>query len=340
MALPTVSLSWDFTKINQRETYSTVNDATAFTFFTMWRYWIDTLGWTVKYTCDGTTGPSSSSDPTDRLTTKAACSHRGASTTAAQSFGVATDGGGADHLLAYVGAGTSPTGDDLFYIAFSPTGVYVPAATATNTPTATDQVLVMNSLTLVGAGAADRVISMQGSSDKKNFRLWVYSAATLQREYFIERCISTVNSSWNWTDPLVVGQLTAITAGNAAVIAGGSLAASPAGAQGTTNMWYAKIGGTIVQVGGGGEMYLGGGGAGTFAVANPELNGASPIVPLVFASKLTNIEGKLGNRQDAWFSYANGITDASSFGSSPNFQFQFINSRLVPWDGASALVTT
>ncbi len=66
MALPVVSLVWDFSKINQRETYSSTNDALGFVMFTIWRYWIDTLGWTVKYTCDGTTGPSSSSDHTDR----------------------------------------------------------------------------------------------------------------------------------------------------------------------------------------------------------------------------------------------------------------------------------
>src|ERR1700761_7797688 len=149
MAMPPVTLAYDYTKINQRETYSTVNDATGFVFFTKWRYCIDVLGMTIKYTCNGTTGPSSSSDHTDRLSAKSNCVTRGASTTAAQSFAVLTDGNGADHLFAYVGAGTSPTGDDLFYIAYSPGGLYVPAATATNTPTATDQVLVMNSLTLV-----------------------------------------------------------------------------------------------------------------------------------------------------------------------------------------------
>lgn len=337
MGMPTVALAFDFANLNKRETYSTVNDATGFSFFTVWRYWIDTLGWTIKYTCNGTTGPSSSSDHTDRLSAKSNCITRGISTTAAQSFGVATDGGGADHLLAYLGAGTSPTGDDLFYIAFSPTGVYVPAATATNTPTATDQVLVLSSLTLVGTGANDRVISMCGSSDKKHFRLWVYSNAVLQREYFIERASSSVSSAFSWNDPLVVGQNTAI-GGSAQSTGGHSLGAPSGSTQGSTNNAYAKIGGTIVAVGGGGEQYIAGTASSTFLVANPELQGASPIVPLVFATKTTNFEGKIGNRIDAWFPFTNGITDSFSFASTANFQFMYTNSRVVPWDGASPLI--
>jgi hypothetical protein len=337
MGMPTASLSWDFTKLNQRETYSSVNDATAFTFFTMWRYWIDTLGWTIKYTCNGTTGPSSSSDHTDRLTAKSNCTTRGASTTAAQSFGVATDGAGVDHLLAYVGAGTSPTGDDLFYIAHSPTGAYVPAATATNTPTATDQVLDMNSLTLVGTGAVDRVISMCGTTDKKNFRLWVYSNATLQREYFVERGSSVVLSAFGWTDPLVVGQWTAVGASTPST-AGHGLGVAGSGAQGSASNAYAKIGGTIVSVGGGGEQYLNGSGSSTFATANPELLGASPIVPLVFATKTTNFEGKMANRVDAWFPFTNGIVDGFSFASGTNFAFMYLNARMVVWDSASPLI--
>src|SRR6185312_15789343 len=170
--LPSVSLTWDFTKINQRRTYASVNDAMGFVFYTMWRYLIDTMGWTVVYTCDGTTGPSSSSDHTDRLTSVTACSHRGTSTSAACSWGVVQDGNGAQHLFGYVGAGTSPTGDNLFYAAFSPTGAYVPAGTATFPATASDQILVSNSLSWVGTGTNDRILHMQASTDKKNLRLW------------------------------------------------------------------------------------------------------------------------------------------------------------------------
>lgn len=340
MSMPTVVLSWDFTKINQRETYTSVNDATGFTFFTMWRYWIDVLGWTIKYTCDGTTGPTSSSDHTDRLTTKAKCVTRGASTTAVQSFGVATDGNGADHLLAYVGSGTSPTGDDLFYMAYSPTGVYLPAGTSTNTPTATDQVLVQNSLTLVGTGANDRLIQMQGSTDKKNFRLWVYSNGVMQREYFIERGTSSVQSALNWTDPLVVGQNTAISGSSSFSGTGGPISNPSGSSQGSTGNAYAKIAGQIVAVGGGGELYLGstrmGQGVNCFTTANPELNGGGPIVPTVFASSTTFTQGKLANRIDSWFPFVNGITDNTWFGS--NYNYMYANSRVVPWDGVNPMI--
>jgi hypothetical protein len=340
MGLPTVSLSWDFTKINQRETYSSVNDATGFALFTLWRYAIDVLGWTVKYTCDGTTGPSSSSDHTDRLTTKAKCITRGTSTTAAQSFGVATDGGGADHLFAYLGSGSSPTGDDLFYIAYSPTGVYVPAGTATNTPTATDQVLVMNSLTLVGTGTNDRVVTIVGDTTKKHLHLLIYSNGALVREYWITRCTSTVLSAWNWNDPLIVGQVTAVTASNAAATGGGSMALPAGSTQGSTGNAYAKIGTTIAAVGGGGEHPVGTGAGGTFAVANPELNGGAPIVPITFGTATTNVEGKLGNAIDEWFPYSTAIPDGNAFGSSPSFQFIYANTSMIAWDGVNPLVTS
>lgn len=338
MSLPTPSLTWLFLN-NQRETYSSTNDATAFTFFTLWTWLISTVGMTCIFTCDGTTGPTSSSDHTNRLISKATCSHRGISATAAQSFGVLQDPSGAQWLFAYLGAGSSPTGDDLFYIAVSPGGLYVPAATATNTPTATDQVIVNNSNTLVGTGTSDRVISMQASSDKKNFRLWVYSAGVLQREIFFERCVSTVVGTFNWTDPLVVGNIPAIAGTSAGASGGGPLASPSAGAQGASGNMYAKIGGTVATVGGGGECYLASTSTTGFSLVNPELNGASPLVPLVFASNTVGACGKLGNRRDTWFAWANGIVDGTSFGNSPNFQFMYLNARVVPWDSTNPLVT-
>jgi hypothetical protein len=338
MILPTPVLSWLFLN-NQRETYASVNDATAFAFYTAWNFLIGTAALTCKYTCDGTTGPTSTSDHTNRLVSKTTCSHRGVSTTSACSFGVATDGAGADWLFAYVGAGTSPTGDDLFYIAVSPTGAYVPAGTASNVPTATDQIVVLNSATLVGTGANDRLVSMQASTDKKNFRLWVYSAATLQREVFFERCSSTVVSALGWNDPLVVGNAAAVAAGSANTTAGGCLAAPAAGTQGSSGNAYAKIGGTVANVGGGGEVYLNVGNSGAFGIANPEANGASPLVPTVFASNTAGARGKLGNRVDSWFAYLNGIVDGTPFGTGPFFQFMQVNSRFVPWDSTNPLVT-
>ena len=318
-----------------------MNDSTAFTFFTLWTWLIGTVGMSPIYTCDGTTGPTSSSDHTNRLVSKATCSHRGASTTAAQSFGVAQDANGAQWLFAYVGAGTSPTGDDLFYIAVSPGGLYVPAGTATFTPTATDQIVISNSLTLVGTGTNDRIVSMQASNDKKNFRLWVYSGGALQREIFFERCVSTVITGFNWTDPLVVGNSAAVSGSAGSSTSGGSLAAPAGGTQGGSGNAYAKIGGTVATVGGGGESYLGGAsGTSQFGLVNPELNGASPLAPNVFASNTAGARGKLGNRQDSWFAYANGIVDGASFGNSPNFQFMYINTRVVPWDSTNPLIMT
>lgn len=336
MGLPTVTLTWDFSKINQRRANSALNDQTSFVFFTAWRYWIDTLGWTVKYTCNGTTGPTSAGDHTDRLTTQASCTTRATVAAAAQSFGVATDGAGVDHLLTYLGAT-----DDTFTYTASPGGLFTPAATSTNEPTATDAVIVMAGLSLVGGGAGDRVTSMAGSIDKKNFRLWVYTGGVLAREFWIERCASTVIGSLAWTDPLVVGNMGA-QAGTAAFGTAGNnvIGASNGGAQGSTGNAYARIANQIAVVNGGAELYNGSTrvnqGVNNFLTANCELNGGGPIVPTVFASTTTFVEGKLGNRVDSWFPFVTGITDNTWFGT--NFNYMYLNTRLVPWDGANPLI--
>lgn len=338
MGLPTVSLAWDFSKINQRRTVASTlatNDAMSYVFFTLWRYLIDTMGWTVKYTCDGTTGPTSSADHTDRLTAQSKCSTRGASTAAAQSFGVATDGGGADHVFAYVGAS-----DDTFLYGVSPGGLYTPAATATNTPTATDQVLNTNALTWVGTSTtADRTFSIIASTDKKHFRLFVYVGGTLQREIFTERVNSQVLASFNWTDPLITGNRTVISFANASAVSGGSKGTF-VGGSGASGGQYARIGGTTIALGGGGETYLNTGGSNAFSDPNPELQGGVIVTPLCYASNTAGFGGKVGDTIDAWFTYTTNPWDPTPYGINPNFQFMATNTRMHPWDSLNTLVVS
>lgn len=68
-----------------------LNDTMARFLFGIKNFLVATLGYTVKYTCDGTTGPTSANDHTDRWVSFSNCTTRGANAASAQSFVVLTD---------------------------------------------------------------------------------------------------------------------------------------------------------------------------------------------------------------------------------------------------------
>lgn len=138
MSLPTVVKTWTYSP-NNRITYVSLNATMAALLYGIKNFLVATMSYTVKYTCDGTTGPTSSSDHTDRWASVAACLTRGANSTSAQSFCVLTDGSGCDVLLTYQGSG-----DDVAILAFNPLGAVVPAGTATNEPTSASLVTVVS----------------------------------------------------------------------------------------------------------------------------------------------------------------------------------------------------
>jgi hypothetical protein len=330
MALPTPVKTWNFARINQRISFVSLNDTMATLLFEWKTYLVTTMGWTIKYTCNGVTGPTSSGDTTDRWLTKADCTTRGnVGGTTASSFAVLVDGNGVQLLLSYSG-----TTDDVAHIAFSNGALYVPAGTANQRPTATDESVLATGITIINATAsADRVYHLLCTSDKKMMRLWIFRAGVLAKEFFLESCNSTVNASFNWTT-FVVGGQNSSNVWTQPGQAGGSMQATTA-LLGAVNCQLARIGGTNVGVGGGGEGYFGVLTGAPFTPMNPALQGGSLIIPLVFASNTADFEGKLGNRIDAWYAWANGTVQGDLFG---NFEFAALNTLLQPWDGSSSVV--
>lgn len=113
-------------------------------------------GWAVKWTCDGTTGPATNGDNTNRIASAANFQTQVANgaTTAHSWFLV--EGTDVQILVSYVGA----TADNL-RIAYSPGKLYARAATPTFQPTATDEVPINIQGTIVGATtSSDRVMSI------------------------------------------------------------------------------------------------------------------------------------------------------------------------------------
>jgi hypothetical protein len=178
MTFPQLSKNWTISP-NVRQAYTTLVGVAGW-----YAYQNKTAllarGWTVKFTCDGTTGPSSPSDTTDRITSAANFATRGTTQTAAQSFWVLQNADGVQLMMAYQAAGTSPTGDDIIRISFSPGGLFVPGSPANSQPTATDEILVSAATTIIDPTASlDRVMSIFCADDTTSWRCALFRNSTV-----------------------------------------------------------------------------------------------------------------------------------------------------------------
>lgn len=317
MTVPSLSQSWTFT-LNNRITFVSLNDTMARFLYGNKNFLVATMGYTVKYTCDGTTGPSSSSDHTDRWSSSANATTRGANTTSANSFAVLTDGNGADICLSYVGAT-----DDVARISYSPGGLYTPAGTATNTPTATDEQVCYSGTSLIGSTAsADRLWNAMSTSDKKMWRTIVFrSSALVGVPIMIEKLnsrttvpyspamwgMSLAYSNWiNWIGSSTTGPVARVNGVNVTSISG------------------------MVR---GAQSFLTNGGL--WQNTKTELQGTSgyPIRPISIGSQTSGMQGPLGYLYDL-YTGRNPSTDGNVYGSN-----NWITSSLgmmFPWDGSTA----
>ena len=155
--------------VNNRSLYVSLNTVMGDYLYGIKNFLVATMGYTVKYSCDGTTGPSSGSDHTDRWTNATKARTRGANSATAQSFIVLTDGDSVDFMLTYQGAS-----DDIARYSISQTGVFTPAGTSTNQPTATDESVVSSAISLIESTASqDRVFHLMATANKKNWRAFI-----------------------------------------------------------------------------------------------------------------------------------------------------------------------
>ena len=156
--------------VNNRIAYSSLNQVMSEYLYGIKNFLVATMGYTVKYSCDGTTGPSSGSDHTDRWTNATKAATRGANTSTAQSWIVLTDGDGVDFMLSYTGAT-----DDVGRYAFSQGALYTPAGTATFPATATDEFQTSGGSTswIESTASQDRVFHLMATANKKNWRAFI-----------------------------------------------------------------------------------------------------------------------------------------------------------------------
>lgn len=288
-------------------------------------------GWTIKFTCDGTTGPTGPSDTTDRWASIANASTRGTAAATVQSYAVLQNSDGVQILLTYQGAGVSPTGDDIGRISYSPGGLFVLASPSTNQPTATDEVVTSaaNSL-VVSAASQDRVMHIWATPDTKHWSCVLARAGSIQAAIGIERVISYCGANV-FTVPYVGYRHNIF----AKVVSPNSANGSPCGAIETTAVGTTGYRGTharvftnavsrIVRVGTGFVNPAGAADGFTrtfndpFMASNyPALQGGAtaPCYPIAWSGeKSTNLDGILGSPIDWWLAHTaqTGVPFASN----------------------------
>ena len=323
--MPAAQLAWSFLP-NQRISFVSLNDTMARFLFGLKNWLVATIGYTVKYTCDGTTGPSSSSDHTDRWASFANCTTRGANAASAQSFCVLTDGNGADFLLAYQGAS-----DDVALVAMSSGALFVPAGTANQQPTATDIFTILQTTSIVSATAsADRVWHAMATTDRTIFRVFIFRAGALLYSFGLEKVQSAVLAI-PWSPPVAIWATNNIDpttpSGNG----------HPLGPSVIDNGVGVRISGTNIFTPGGGEVYNNGS-AGSHAFSStllPPLQGMAYPVPVCIGSFQANLSGKVGSRYDCWYMYTNTLVQGDVFGDLKNISF---GCAVYPWDGVTTPV--
>lgn len=285
--------------------------------------------------CKGSSnGVTAAMDGTNRWTTDSAASVQGANTTTANSWLVWTDGNGADTCLSFVGA----TGD-LVRVSFSPSGAFVAAGTATFTPTATDeQVLLNNTSVITNSLVNDRVLHVWVDSEAKIFRCCTHANNALTNGTW---GVELVNANRNTLPfaPAIWGF--SFAAANFGLNLSQFFAAYSATANSQIG-GLARINGTTTQIFCGAEAYSGGLYTNWSGATRPTLQMSTGIAmfPILIGSTTANRQGPIGSLFDWWTgrSSSNQNCGDAAFPGGEWVQFASQTSGPVwPWDGVTQM---
>lgn len=325
MAL-TVTRTWLYSTNNRLVYTSRVQVMRDFLFAL--KEFLKTNGYVVIGSSNGVTATptgliSLANDSVDRWVTAANAGVRGTAAAAAQSWVVLRDGNGVDILIAYQGAGVTPTGDDICRISFSPGQLFTSQATPTFQPTATDEQVMTSATTIITTNTDDRIWHGWVANNAKAFRVVLVRASAVIGAWGVETITSavsvpsvfnpaTVGFAYNRTGLInVYGTFTVNTQSGVARVVVGSLPVN-------------------LQLAGGEETAAGQTQLVTNFTPRVELQGgtAYPVWPLAWWSLTAVGRGKLGMRIDWWMG---GADDGSAYNSRT---FINIAGNIWPWDGS------
>lgn len=328
-SLPAYLKTWNFTGLNQSVPYVSVNDEMAELLYRIKNYCVSTLGATVTYSCDGTTGPASGADHTDRWASKANATTRGANTTTANSFVVFPWGTG-QLCLSYVGAS-----DDIARISFSPGGLFTPAGTANQTPTATDEIILLAAVSLVGNGtSANRVFHITGDTARTVLRVAVWRQNTLVISFGCERVLEApgipVGTMVIWSSN---------TSASVATAAGSQIGSAAGTSTGAANEMKCYLNGAVRICFGGAVIFNN---STTFSNNPPLLNGGVIPMPVLVGTTSANNDGWIGTRYDIIHPHTGSIASGNTFDDIPQgLRMMAVSGwTAVPWDPAQGMLMT
>jgi len=322
LGLPTVVQTWTMS-FNNRYVWNTSTStnvaemgAFAFSLFGVGGFLTSTMGYTVKGSCDGTTGAM---DGTNRITAATKWATRNNGSAGAQCWIVLADGAGINWCFSYNSAS-----DGTLRLAHSTGGNYVAAGTPSNQPTATDECFDSASsdwvITATLGSRFDQVWHLWGSSDKKMFRICTCSFTGVQAD---GTSFNSYIAGEKFTSALASPATFTLTTGGGTVGAVKTYYTATNGSTGHLYTWNANfntaysvtLGGDICRVNNGsadgnaktsaGCEYPGGSPNNTNGAWNidyPALQGRNgyTIFPVEMGSITASFDGKLGNRIDQW----------------------------------------
>ncbi len=275
-------------------------------------------GFTVKFSSDGTTGPASAADTTDRWASQSSGPLTRATVAAAvQSWIVMQNVDGVQTLLTYQGAS-----DDIARISMSQSGAFTLAGTTTHQPTATDEVICTSTMSVINATASgDRVMHMGCTTES-------WWSATLRAGSWVQfmgiEKIDPACDTAVLAQPYVVCRYTNLNIGETIGLATGGIMNVSIGAStwhGQGSRVYTSGAFRAIRVGGGQITHprSAGNSAWTFSTPGamqPSLqNGNGTILLPIhwFGEETANLQGYFGKPIDWWYGWGTSV-GAPSFG--------------------------
>jgi hypothetical protein len=338
MALPTKLVAWNY-QLLTRITYTSLVQVAREVMFTI-KERLKAQGWTVKGSCDGTTGAM---DAVDRWAAATDAGTRFNGIGGAQSWFVLIDGNGANILFSYNSAA-----DDVYEIAVDLAGNYVVAGTPANRPTSTteqslNKYFISTPGTIIGTGASgDRLVSIWTRPDFKGFRVAIARSGAWQSQFGVDQHAAVAHGAGITVSPnngfYVNGGLDSANherAGVTSVTAAGQrrvVVRTNLGAFNAECSWTTECGAATSAVD---SSFTQGT---TFA---PELQGGVEyVMKRIGAYSITaGMRGKAANLLDWWYGRS-AIADGDTYG---NREFIVINGScglIWPWDGTPSIAGT
>ena len=308
MSLPTLAKTWQF-NVNQKTTTSSVllTDCQN----TLYKIKTTLTGftnpWTVVASSDGSTaGASDKWTASNKLIWAASSNAR--SWIVLQQTGMS----GGTYQLYIDCTNASPQN---LYVACSVGGLYTGFTTPASKPTATDEIVLLNTSTWFNTVASTSVLHIMMTSDGYSTRIFNYIGSTNYSSFFIETLASD--------SALTYKIASAVKTSNTYATFYGS----------SVTPWSSRYSSTNFVAYTGVESYYNSTVPAANSGAVSDFTTAYPICPLSIHSEAAGAKGRVGSLVDLWFG-STAVAVGSTYPSSGGKTFIQLGGFVLPWNGS------